>query len=417
MNDDLTFGAHGDALMREYEAKPDGSLYTEAYMCDGGEWTVGAGNTFYMANMLISRKGEPHVTTADEPVLEGDVISPEDAEALYQWAVERRFARYVRERVKVRLNQNQFDAMVLLVWNIGAGNFTERGCRVLRYVNLREWDNAAESFALWNKGKDYSPSRDDRARPALADLISQDGRHWVRPDGTRAHHYLRGLRGLVRREHATACLSLGLDWREATRSDRISMDVKLPPRWDAAKNRWVDRLSYTPFSEVLKVAQNYPLVPDGYEEEPQPPALDDPTPETPLSTEDASFIELQRLGSDMTFEEFQGRVVRKRDVVEVPKIDPMEPPKPMEESETHRGLSKKDSGQEAVGVGATVGGIAAIMPMFSEITGFFERYSTGTMVKAAMGIGVALCAVGLWRWWRGSIIAYEGRINTTRAKV
>lgn len=53
----------------------------------------------------------------------------------------------VNRLVKTELNQNQFDALVSFVFNIGSGNF-ERS-QLLRLVNNELWDSAAGQFGRW----------------------------------------------------------------------------------------------------------------------------------------------------------------------------------------------------------------------------------------------------------------------------
>lgn len=48
-----------------------------------------------------------------------------------------------------RLTQNQYDALVLLVFNIGVTNF--RSSTLLGYLQLGDMDEAAEQFLVWNK--------------------------------------------------------------------------------------------------------------------------------------------------------------------------------------------------------------------------------------------------------------------------
>jgi len=55
----------------------------------------------------------------------------------------------VNQAVQITLNQNQFDACVDLAFNIGSGGFN--GSSVLMYINAGHFDDAAKSFALWNK--------------------------------------------------------------------------------------------------------------------------------------------------------------------------------------------------------------------------------------------------------------------------
>jgi lysozyme len=55
----------------------------------------------------------------------------------------------VRTYVTVPVNQNQFDAMVSLDYNIGGGNF--KNSSVVANINKGDFVAAANSFKLWNK--------------------------------------------------------------------------------------------------------------------------------------------------------------------------------------------------------------------------------------------------------------------------
>ena len=55
----------------------------------------------------------------------------------------------VNKYVKVSLNQNQFDALTSLTFNIGAGGFSESS--VLRNVNSGNTLSIDKSFMMWNK--------------------------------------------------------------------------------------------------------------------------------------------------------------------------------------------------------------------------------------------------------------------------
>ncbi|EPG3452755.1 lysozyme [Klebsiella oxytoca] len=55
--------------------------------------------------------------------------------------------------VKVVLTQNQWDALCSLIFNIGKTAFA--GSTVLKKVNARDWNGAADAFLMWKKaGKD-----------------------------------------------------------------------------------------------------------------------------------------------------------------------------------------------------------------------------------------------------------------------
>jgi len=59
------------------------------------------------------------------------------------------YQQHVQNYVKVPVNQNQFDAMVSLDYNIGGGNF--KNSSVVANLNKGDVAAAAESFKLWNK--------------------------------------------------------------------------------------------------------------------------------------------------------------------------------------------------------------------------------------------------------------------------
>ena len=55
----------------------------------------------------------------------------------------------VNSLVKVRLSQNQFDALVSFVFNIGAGAFSKS--TLLKYLNAGDYSSAANQLLRWNK--------------------------------------------------------------------------------------------------------------------------------------------------------------------------------------------------------------------------------------------------------------------------
>jgi lysozyme len=99
-----------------------------AYNDGGGVFTIGYGHT----------KG----------VKPGDKITLEQAQAfLDEDLAEAETA--VNKSVKVPLNQNQYDALVSLAYNIGAGAFL--GSTALARLNARNYTGAAEALTWWNK--------------------------------------------------------------------------------------------------------------------------------------------------------------------------------------------------------------------------------------------------------------------------
>jgi GH24 family phage-related lysozyme (muramidase) len=68
-----------------------------------------------------------------------------------------RFEPAVRESVKTQLKQNQFDALVSMAFNIGAGGF--RGATVVKRLNARDFGGAADAMLLWRRPPEIIPRR------------------------------------------------------------------------------------------------------------------------------------------------------------------------------------------------------------------------------------------------------------------
>jgi lysozyme len=117
-------GAAGLDIIKFSEA-----LRLEAYLPTPHDvWTIGYGHT--------------------RGVREGDTCTPQQAESYLR---EDCFdaEREVDRAVLWPINQNQFDALVSLVFNIGGTNF--RNSTLLRRLNEGLVLDAAQQFAKWNK--------------------------------------------------------------------------------------------------------------------------------------------------------------------------------------------------------------------------------------------------------------------------
>jgi len=115
-------------LIKKFEG-----LRLKAYKCSAGVWTIGYGSTRDISG---------------EDIKVGDTITLDEAEHLLFRDLES-FCAGVRSLVKVELNQNQFDALVSLSYNIGLGNFSKS--TLLKKLNAREYIEAADQFLLWRK--------------------------------------------------------------------------------------------------------------------------------------------------------------------------------------------------------------------------------------------------------------------------
>lgn len=123
----MRFSNAGIELLKEFEG-----LRLKAYQDSVGVWTIGIGHT--------------------KDVKAGDVITYQQAiNFLYQDIKEAETAVNRMVRVFDVLTQNQYDALVSLVYNIGAGNF--QNSTVLRETNRRNFNLAADAFRRFNKGR------------------------------------------------------------------------------------------------------------------------------------------------------------------------------------------------------------------------------------------------------------------------
>lgn len=118
----MTLSPAGENLIKGFEA-----LRLEAYQDEKGIWTIGWGHTLN--------------------VKPGDVITEDQAEMFFQLDT-LSTVNAVNALVKVPLTQNQFDALVSLVFNIGNAAF--RGSHILVCLNLRDYQGAAERFLQWD---------------------------------------------------------------------------------------------------------------------------------------------------------------------------------------------------------------------------------------------------------------------------
>lgn len=105
----------------------------KAYRDTKGIWTIGVGHT--------SAAGKPFVTP-------GMVITKAEVDSILAQDLVQ-FEEAVRGSVHVSLSQGQFDALVSLAFNIGAGGF--RKSTVVRQLNAGNYRAAADAFLMWNK--------------------------------------------------------------------------------------------------------------------------------------------------------------------------------------------------------------------------------------------------------------------------
>ena len=146
----MQISQEGLSLIKKFEG-----CELEAYKCAAGVWTIGYGST----------KG----------VNEGDTITQEGADKLLTEEMHE-YEGYINDMVNADLKQNECDALVSWVFNLGPSNLSSS--TLLNRLNNKMWDDVPNQIKRWNKAGGQV------------------------------------LQGLVRRREAEALLFEGKDWTE-----------------------------------------------------------------------------------------------------------------------------------------------------------------------------------------------------------
>lgn len=105
--------------------------------------------TAYTDGAGILTIGVGHTSAAGAPVVKkGMKITEKESDAILSRDLSI-FERAVNESVKVKLNQNEFDALVSLAFNIGGAAFKKS--TLLKNLNSGDRKGAADQFLVWNK--------------------------------------------------------------------------------------------------------------------------------------------------------------------------------------------------------------------------------------------------------------------------
>ena len=125
---------NGLKLIQEFE-----SFVNAPYLDSARVWTIGYGSTYYP-------NGKP-VTGRDKP------ITREYAETIQRHVISKDFEPVINELLEKEIasgfvNQNMYDAIVSLTYNIGTSGFKRSS--VLRLLKQGDKFNAGNAFLLWN---------------------------------------------------------------------------------------------------------------------------------------------------------------------------------------------------------------------------------------------------------------------------
>lgn len=119
----ISVSPRGLELIKKFEG-----FRATPYICPGGKLTIGYGK--------VIKEGEYTSITKDQ------------AESLLRSTVSS-FERSLQKYVKVPLNQNQYDALISFIYNVGAGNFSKS--TLVKLLNSGDYNGAANEFLKWVK--------------------------------------------------------------------------------------------------------------------------------------------------------------------------------------------------------------------------------------------------------------------------
>ena len=141
----MNLGYKGKDLLKFFEG-----CKLVAYQDSVGVWTIGYGHT----------KG----------VTPGMTITQEEAEQMLESELAE-YEGYVEKYVTVPLTQNQFDALVVWVYNLGPTNF--RNSTLLKELNSGNYNAAGTEIKRWNKAGGKVLAGLVKRREAEAELFNE----------------------------------------------------------------------------------------------------------------------------------------------------------------------------------------------------------------------------------------------------
>ena len=118
-----TFSASGIQLLKRLEG-----CKLKAYLDSAGIWTIGVGH------IRDVERGDRITMSTAEYWLSRDLV---------------RFEKCVNGQVRVRITQNQYDALVCFAFNLGCTAL--RKSTLLKRLNAHKYLEAADQFLRWNK--------------------------------------------------------------------------------------------------------------------------------------------------------------------------------------------------------------------------------------------------------------------------
>jgi len=144
----MQISEEGKNLIKKFEG-----CELEAYKCAAGVWTIGYG----------------HIKTA----VEGMKIDQATANELFDEEMGE-YETYVNTAVTVPLSQNQFDALVSWVFNLGNGNLN--ASTMLKVINSGDHAGVPAQIKRWNKAG--GKVLEGLIRRREAEALLYEGKDW-----------------------------------------------------------------------------------------------------------------------------------------------------------------------------------------------------------------------------------------------
>ena len=141
----MKLGERGTEILKYFE----GCKLT-AYQDSVGVWTIGYGHT----------KG----------VYDGMTITQDQAEQMLLSELEE-YEGYIENMVTVPLTQNQFDALVVWIYNLGPTNF--KNSTLLKELNSGNYNAAGQEITRWNNAGGKVLAGLVKRREAEAELFNE----------------------------------------------------------------------------------------------------------------------------------------------------------------------------------------------------------------------------------------------------
>lgn len=143
---------NGLDLVKHFEG-----LYTDAYICPAGVFTIGYGHT--------------------DNVQLGQSITPLEAENILQDDMQK-FAVAVEKAIRVELNDNEFAALVSFAFNCGTGNLL--ASTLCRKLNAGDYDCVPSELGRWVKATDPRTGK-KRTLSGLVKRRAAEGALFLKP--------------------------------------------------------------------------------------------------------------------------------------------------------------------------------------------------------------------------------------------